>query len=346
MKTNQLKDKWARIIGIPLLAVLIILLSSDEDHARYTTKTIILVTVKNIFYVAFYWEFTRMIFIYMRNRFPDLSATPKRLVIQVSALILFISIAALFVAFIHRLFPLGDMETFVSEYADVFKKSLVLLGMVTICYECVYFFGKWENSLYESERLKKESLISQFELLKNQVSPHFLFNSLNALITLVPEDPGLAVIFIQRLSNVYRHVLNHNEKETISLSEELDILKDYIFLNQMRFGDNLIIEYDLLPGDEQTRVIPFTLQMLVENAIKHNIISKRKPLTIAISQKKDHIVVLNNLQKRTSGVESTKTGLQNIINRYRLLTNRVVEIVSTNTTFSVSLPLFMDNLWT
>ena len=296
-----------------------------------------------MFYVAFYWEFTRMIFIYLRNKFPDLKDTPKRLIAQVIVLLLFIVIAASLIALIQQFYPIGDKETFFSEYLVTLQKSLLLLGIVTICYECAYFFGKWENSLYESERLKKESLISQFELLKNQVSPHFLFNSLNALITLVPEDPALAVIFIQRLSSVYRHVLNYNEKNTISLTEELDILKDYIFLNQMRFGDNLKIDYELLVANEQTKVVPFTLQMLVENAIKHNIISKRKPLTITISQKKDHIVVLNNLQKRTSGVDSTQTGLQNIINRYQLLTNQMVEVIATPTTFSVSLPLFFEN---
>ncbi|MDP9078907.1 MAG: histidine kinase [Bacteroidota bacterium] len=343
MKSNKLNDKWARIIGIPLIAILIILLSGDDLNAQLSTRVVILKTIKNIFYVAFYWEFTRMIFIYMRNRLPDLKDTPKRLVAQVIVLLLFIIVAASLIALIQQCYPLGDKETFFSEYLDTLKKSLMLLGMVTICYECAYFFGKWENSLYESELLKKESLISQFELLKNQVSPHFLFNSLNALITLVPEDPALAVLFIQRLSSVYRHVLTYNEKNIIGLAEELDILKDYIFLNQMRFGDNLKIDYELLAADEQTKVVPFTLQMLVENAIKHNVISRRKPLTITISQKKDHIVVINNLQRRTSCVDSTQTGLQNIINRYQLLTNSLVEVIATPTTFSVSLPLFFEN---
>ena len=218
-----------------------------------------------------------------------------------------------------------------------------MLGIVTIIYECAYFFGRWEHSLYESERLKKESLVSQLELLKNQISPHFLFNSLNALITLVPEDPKLSVLFIQRLSNVYRHVLNYNEKNVISLEAELKFLDDYIFLNKMRFGENLRIVYHLPVNLEQMKVIPFTLQMLVENAIKHNIVSGKKPLTITISKDGNFIVVKNNLQVKTSGVESTGTGLQNITSRYELLTNKQVEVIADTSDFSVSLPLIYDS---
>jgi len=205
------------------------------------------------------------------------------------------------------------------------------------------FFGRWEHSLYESERLKKESLISQLELLKNQISPHFLFNSLNALITLVPEDPKLSVLFIQRLSNVYRHVLNYNEKNLIDLETELKFLDDYVFLNKMRFGDNLRIVYQLPADLESVKVIPFTLQMLVENAIKHNIVSGKKPLTISISKAGNFIVVKNNLQVKTSGVESMGTGLQNITNRYELLTNKRVEVIAGAAEFSVSLPLIYES---
>jgi LytS/YehU family sensor histidine kinase len=129
----------------------------------------------------------------------------------------------------------------------------------------------------------------------------------------------------------------------IGLETELKFLDDYIFLNKMRFGENLHIVYQLPGNLEQLKVIPFTLQMLVENAIKHNIVSGKKPLTIIICKTGNSIVVKNNLQIKSSGVESTGTGLQNIINRYELLTNKLVEVVADTANFSVSLPLIYDS---
>jgi two-component system LytT family sensor kinase len=337
-----LNDKWARLIGIPVIVVLLVFLS-DNQEIRFSSRILILSIVKYVVYVTLYWECSRFIFLYMRNRFPALKQTGKRIAVQSIIIFLFVLFASLVIAGINYMYPMGNREPFWAEYEDIFRKSLVLLGIVTIIYECAYFFERWEHSLYESERLKKESLISQLELLKNQISPHFLFNSLNALITLVPEDPKLSVLFIQRLSNVYRHVLNYNEKNLISLESELKFLDDYIFLNKMRFGENLRILYQLPVNLEHIKVIPFTLQMLVENAIKHNIVSGKKPLTITISKAGNFIVVKNNRQIKTSGVESTGTGLQNITNRYELLTNKQVEVAVDTADFSVSLPLIYDS---
>jgi len=342
LKTSNkgLNDKWVRRVGIPLIAVLLVL-SSDVSPTQITPRMFVFRIIRNIFYVFCYWESNRIIFIYMRSKYPNLKDTSKRIGMHIVIFIIYILLSAAVFAFININLPKTNPESFVSEFKDIVIKSVLLLGLVTVIYECAYYFGLYETSLYESERLKKESLISQLELLKNQISPHFLFNSLNALITLVPEDPQLSVLFIQKLSNVYRHVLNFNGKDVISLQTEKNFLDDFIFLHQMRFGDNLIVNYNLPENLEYLHVIPFTLQMLVENAIKHNIVSKRKPLTIDISVTKNHIVVHNNLQKKTSGVESTNTGLANIITRYELLTNKLVDVTVTPEQFSVSLPLII-----
>jgi len=263
----------------------------------------------------------------------------KKIGVQAVIFVLFICVFGFIVALINQAVASDSHETFSVELEDTLKKSAILLLIVTVCYECAFFFGNWEHSLYESERLKKESVISQFELLKNQISPHFLFNSLNALITLVPEDAQLSVLFIQKLSNVYRHVLTYNEKNIIELEAELEFLKDYLFLFQMRFGENLVIEYQLPESFENMMIVPFALQMLVENAVKHNTISQRKPLIISLISDGEKIIIKNNLQKKTSGVESTNTGLNNITSRYKLLTSRPVDVTITKTEFSVSLPL-------
>jgi len=342
MEKKGLNDKWARIIGIPIIAALIILFSKDPWIALPLNLKLIKF-LKNAFFITIYWETNRMIFLYLRNKYPRPNDFIKKVIAQGIIFVVYILIVALVIDAADRLIPDPDPETFWQSYLEIVKKSGFLLAIITICYECAYFFGKWEHTLYESERLQKESLLSQFELLKNQISPHFLFNSLNALITLVPEDPKLSVIFIQKLSNVYRHVLNYNEKQMIKLSEELEFLRDYIFLFEMRFGENLRVEYRLSEIQEDVQIVPFTLQMLVENAIKHNIISHKKPLHILISMEDDSITVLNNLQIKTSGVESTHTGLQNITNRYKLLTNKAVAVVISQQEFSVSLPLLHSN---
>ena len=341
MEKKKLKDKWVRIIGVPVTVVLMILTGDSKLHIPLEMQLIRI--TKLIIYVFLYWEANRIIFIYLRNKYPHHKETAKKIIVQLITFIIFIVTGSLIVTVISSWLPSIDRDSFWDDYFDSLLKSGIILGIITICYECAYFFVKWENSLYESERLKKEQLISQFELLKTQISPHFLFNSLNALMALIPEDTHLSILFIQKLSNVYRYMLNYSDKHLIGLDEEMDFLRDYLFLYQIRFGENLVITYNLPVDLLHIQVVPFSLQMLVENSIKHNVISNRKPLHIHISSDGKIIVVKNNLQKKTSGVESTNTGLKNIINRYRLLTKEIVAIEITKTEFSVSLPLFSEN---
>jgi LytS/YehU family sensor histidine kinase len=172
------------------------------------------------------------------------------------------------------------------------------------------------------------------------VNPHFLFNSLNTLITLIPEDPQLAVAFVQKLSNVYRYVLQNKDKELVTLAEEMKVAEAYLFLLKTRFGENLRVHTDIPPGQLGKFIAPLTLQMLLENAIKHNVVSAEKPLHIDLYVEKDEVLVVkNNLQRKSSVPDSTQTGLANISQRYRLLCQQAVEVVVTASNFMVVLPL-------
>jgi two-component system, LytTR family, sensor kinase len=337
-----ISDRWLRIVGIPMITILLIAFS-DFNPLRLSPEMLAIKVLKTVLFVVCYWESNRMLFVYMRTRYPELEDTSKRITLHLLLFLAYVLVAGLIFTYINISLPRNTPESFWRESRDVLEKSLLFLGLVTVIYECIYYFGLYEMSQYESERLKKEALVSQLELLKDQISPHFLFNSLNALITMVPENPRLAVLFIQKLSNVYRHVLSYNGKDLIDLQTEKDLLDDFIFLHQMRFGENLIIKFDLPAKLDHFRLIPFTLQMLVENAIKHNTISNRKPLTIMISIHSDTITVSNNLQRKTSGVASTHTGLKNIVTRYKLLTGKPVEVITTLTDFSVTLPLTISS---
>ncbi len=202
------------------------------------------------------------------------------------------------------------------------------------------FLLSWRESAVDVERLKTENLKSKFESLRSQVNPHFLFNSLNALSSLVYADQGKAVNFIQKLSEVYRYVLDHQNDEVVDLQTEVTFLESYVFLNTIRFGNNFKVNYVDLDDLRTYSIPPVALQMLVENCIKHNEISKEFPLIIEVRKENETIVVENNLNpidipKR----DSNGLGLSNIISRYELLSDRKVGVEKSDTKFSVRLPL-------
>jgi len=201
------------------------------------------------------------------------------------------------------------------------------------------FLMAWRQAAINAEKLKTESIASRYESLKNQVNPHFLFNSLNALSNLVYENQNLAVKFIRKLSEVYRYVLDTREKEVVKLSDELAFLDSYIFLQKIRYEDNLQVSIDL-PRNTEIMIPPLSLQMLVENAIKHNIITDDEPLKINLYlEEQDFIVVKNNLQKKNILDDSSGIGLSNIKARYEYLTQKSVEVLQTPQEFSVKIPV-------
>jgi LytS/YehU family sensor histidine kinase len=216
--------------------------------------------------------------------------------------------------------------------------SVIITLIISLFMHGRSFLLNWKQSSIAAEQLKRESIAAKYESLKNQVNPHFLFNSLNALSNLVYEDQDKAVKFIKQLSEVYRYVLDTREKEVVSIAEELKFLQSYLFLQQIRFGDKLKIEISV--RKEAINVAPLALQLLIENAIKHNVVSEDDPLTVRIFEADQYIVVENNLQKKTSlGEPSAGVGLQNICKRYEFLSDRKVETIKDEKTFTVKLPI-------
>jgi len=190
--------------------------------------------------------------------------------------------------------------------------------------------------------LQEENIISQFESLKAQVNPHFLFNSLNVLSSLIYIDRDRASKFVRQLSKVYRYVLDHKDRDTITVSEELPFIESYIFLLKTRFDQNLIVNIDIPERFRERKVVPMVVQLLIENAIKHNVVSKTKPLTVDIFVENDCLVIDNNLQLKSSTERSSNIGLNNIRKRYEYLTTRKVEINENDEHFTVKIPLMVD----
>ncbi|MBT1704703.1 sensor histidine kinase [Chryseosolibacter indicus] len=216
--------------------------------------------------------------------------------------------------------------------------SVIITIIISLFMHSRAFLINWKQSVVTAEQLKRESIAAKYESLKNQVNPHFLFNSFNALSNLVYEDQDKAVKFIKQLSEVYRYVLDTREKEVVPLADELKFLNSYIYLQKIRFADKLSIEISI--NTIKGGVAPLALQMLIENAIKHNVVSEDDPLTVKVFEDKGFIVVENNLQKKTSiGEPSAGVGLENICKRYEFLSSNNVEVSNNSKTFVVKLPL-------
>jgi PAS domain S-box-containing protein len=188
--------------------------------------------------------------------------------------------------------------------------------------------------------LQKENLQSQYEVLKQQVNPHFLFNSLNVLTSLIKIEPDLAEKFSEQLSKVYRYVLENKDNELVDLNTELNFLEAYIFLLNIRFMDKLEVRVNISESRRYDKIIPLAMQLLIENAIKHNIMSRSNPLLIDIFiDDCNYLNVINNLQKRPSMVVSTGIGLKNILNRYQLLNLPMPLFEKTETQFIAKIHL-------
>ncbi len=265
----------------------------------------------------------------------------KRLVVGTITVIVFSFIASVVIVMFFRVFIFKNMVwnelTMVSMLNDA-KLPVYIALVITIALTSRSFLMAWKKSALDIEKLKRENLQAQYDALKNQINPHFLFNSFNVLTDLVYMDQDLAAQFIQQLSKVFRYVLESSKKELVSLATELAFLQAYIFLLKIRFGENVTIQLPTYE-DKGDQIIPLCLQMLIENAIKHNVITAEEKLHVDIEIHDGRILVRNNLQLRNAVEGSTRLGLANIKARYALLNQQDVDINSSPNTFTVSIPL-------
>ena len=216
--------------------------------------------------------------------------------------------------------------------------AILISFIVSLIFVAVAFFQNWKNSLLEAERFQAEMLMYKYEALQNQINPHFLFNSFNVLSDLVYEDQKRAVHFIRQLSHLFRYVLDSRDKELVPLKEELEFIEAYTYLLQTRFENKLTIRKNF-KEEKHEMIVPMTLQLLIENCIKHNEISARQPLSIEISRKGDYIRVSNRLQPLASPVDSKKTGLSNIRQQFKYFTPKEIITDQTGDVFVVDVPL-------
>jgi len=227
------------------------------------------------------------------------------------------------------------------------KFGFILIGMMVFLVNTVICLGfiashllkRWQENAVRTAQLEKEKVQVQLDSLKNQISPHFLFNSLSSLDSLIDHNPVLARQFLQQLSKVFRYVIQHKDKALVPLETELTFIKNYISLLQTRFDGALLVQYDLTDEALDEQIVPVTLQILIENAIKHNIINEAQPLRITIATHDNYLDVSNPIQRKRQVETSNGQGLENLKLLYSFLSPRLVEIDDSDNTFHVRVPL-------
>ncbi|MEQ8476753.1 histidine kinase [Fulvivirga sp.] len=264
----------------------------------------------------------------------------------INTLIAFLILGAIGVIFLKIDSPQLAFNEYTTVHYDVTAKLLILtiIGILiyTVINFALYSYHQYNVVHIESAKNQRKQLELQFEALKSQLSPHYLFNCLNTISSLIFKDPHLAEDFIRRLASTYQYILNNNAKRFVTLQQEIEFVKSYNYLLQVRFENNLKLDINLPPNIMDSKIPPLTLQMLVENAVKHNVISKDKPLSIYISAiDNTDISITNTKTEKPLHVHSMHVGLENIIKRYQFFTTRNIRIDDAHK-YTVMLPVIQN----
>ena len=267
----------------------------------------------------------------------------KRVLSFTSINLLIVTLTISITCWVFDFFSILHYSFSIESWSRCLIASLICTIVNQAVYETEASFGRIRVSQLEAEQLKKAQLQTQLDSLKEQVNPHFLFNSLNSLSSLIATNPDKAEEFVEEMSRVYRYLLRSNEEQLTSLQKEIEFIESYNLLLKTRFGDGFQPEIKIEETRKDYLLPPMTLQLLVENAVKHNIVDPDQPLQLMLYTEGDKLIVSNNLQKKNKSVVSNKIGLSNIISKYRLLNMPDVEIQETETQFKVILPLLKYN---
>ncbi|WP_436515429.1 sensor histidine kinase [Ekhidna sp. To15] len=333
----KLKEVYIRWIGILVVAAIATI--NDEKSGHMSEEPLWLHFVVSLSFTIVYWNGATFVIYRFRKLFPEISKTARRLSLTAPIVVIWMILGGIPVKLLFGLCDIREAFTF-SEHAEFLPFNMVAATVISLGYEAFYFFDKWKEQFTLNQQLKNQQIRTQYEVLQNQMSPHFLFNSLNTLTTIIPENADAAVSFTEKLSEVYRYILQNKDRELVSLKEEIEFVKSYLFLLRMRYPDNLSVEFSIDDKYLDLTIPPLTLQMLAENAIKHNVVSKAKPLHIDIYiENGKSVIVKNNLQRKNSLEKSTKTGLDNIRKRYNILGQKEIDIITSASNFMVAVPL-------
>ncbi len=289
------------------------------------------------------WKGTSCVGSYVERKFPWERKPSLTLTIQVLAAVSFAALAILIINVVfYKFYYKASIR---ANFSDLLFQMFAELGiamLITTLFYVKRFFISWRKAAVSEERYKKEALQLQYETLKSYVNPHFLFNSLSVLSSLVEKDIQKSQLFIRQLSDIYRYVLEQKGKELVSLQAELDFARSFISLHKIRHSENLEVKLDV--NDSSGYIVPLSMQILLENAFKHNVISEEEPLVVKVWRDHDYIIVQNQIRKRKAIETSGGMGLETIVNQYKYISSKTLLICSDDGYFTVHVPILDQNM--
>ncbi|WP_018616278.1 sensor histidine kinase [Segetibacter koreensis] len=310
-------------------------------NTRYFNNVIIfgVATAVTFILLSMAFLFYGFVAVSLRNRLPGDDQLWKRLAICIP---LFILMSGVFISIVLTSYDLIDFfgyDFHETDFKKCFISFIVINIFLTFLHEGVSKFEKYKATVTETEQLKKEYMQSQLLGLKSQMNPHFLFNSLNTLSSLIQEDPGKAEDFLDHMSKVYRYLLRNNDEQLVSLETELVFIESYYFLLKARHTDGLHLLIDIPEEVLHQCIPPLTLQMILENAVNQNTVSKNTPLYIEVMSRENNLIIKNTIQPKVNSTEISEEGLENIANKFRLLCQQNILIEETVAERTIQLPL-------
>lgn len=335
----------AIIISLSIFVVLLLIQLITGVRVELNHNLLINFGYTQLYGLTLYFS-NALLFLYLDKVFEVERFTKKRILLG----FLGSFVISVLVIFLLRIFEdvLIEGRSFASfienETLANYLVTIIITFFVTLAFHAFYFYKAYQENKVKEQKIIAGTASAQFESLKNQIDPHFLFNSLNVLSSLIEENPESAQKFTTSLSKVYRYVLDQKDKELVSVAEELKFAKTYMNLLKMRFENSITFEIPEGFDNEEAKVVPLSLQLLLENCIKHNVVSEAKPLHIKISIDNNQLVVTNNLQKKEVLSDRKGVGLQNIVNRYAILTKRNVLVEENEQEFKIFLPILTKQI--
>ncbi len=286
------------------------------------------------------WEVNRIIIWVIRQRFPKLEQTFKRFLWTVFFEIICTALVCILLTSLEDVTGYWTDERHFEDYWSIIAQSTAFSLIITVAYDGVFIFQNWRQTWMENLQLKRAMIQTQIDGLRERVNPHFLFNSLNALSALIVEDKQQAGRFVDELSSVYRYALQSYDTELVTLDHELAFVESYFFLLETRFGKAIEIKIEVDEGLENKKLPPNTLQILIDNALKHNIVSEKTPLSIFIKNEgSDRLLVINSIKKKKITVTNKGKQLEHLKRKFRLMNLPDVTVEETETFFKVKIPI-------
>jgi len=335
----ELNDRWIRMVFIPFFGFVIPNATGMIDNSQYSWWELWLCYGYFMFISFAIWQGNRYLLFRLRPRFSWLNQPVHKVIALIVSNVFYtipitVGLVVLWFAFARHS---------ATDWDVVFKATalcVVCVVFITHTYETVFLIRSWESDRSRSESLEQARIKAELEALKNQIDPHFIFNSLNTLSHLIESDPAKAKQFNEHLADVYRYILLNKERDLVLLREELDFAHHYFSLLRIRFSDAMDLRTDFNgTASEDYLLPPISLQVLIENAVKHNEFSDAHPIRINLRLEDESIVVSNILRHKKGSRPSSRVGLKNLNDRYKVVTGMGIDVRDDHTTFEVRLPL-------